>query len=73
MTLKQQIEQAKASAAGIALTREQIIRLLEIPLDSNEDRLLRQAAHEIAMARTGGRAYIWSAVGADYAPLPHEL
>lgn len=71
MTLKQLIEQAKASAAaGIALTREQIIRLLEIPLDSEEDRLLRQAAHEIAMARTGGRAYIWSAVGADYAPCP---
>ena len=63
------IEEAKECALnGVILTRNQIIKLLEIPLGSAEDKLLREAAYEVAMKKCDGKAYIWSAVGADYAP-----
>ena len=63
------IEEAKRFALnGIPLTREKIIKLLEIPLNSDEDRLLREAAYEVALKKCEGKAYIWSAIGADYAP-----
>jgi len=63
------IEEAKEYALnGIPLTKEKIIKLLEIPLNSKEDKLLREAAYEVAMKKSDGNAYIWSAVGADYAP-----
>ena len=63
------IEEAKKCALnGIALNRDKIIKLLEIPLNSDEDKLLRETAHEVALKKSKGKAYIWSAVGADYAP-----
>lgn len=63
------IEEAKISALnGIVLSKEKIIKLLEIPLNSEEDKLLREAAYEVAMKKCNKKAYIWSAVGADYAP-----
>ena len=63
------IEEAKEKALnGIALTKEEIIKLLEIPLNSEEDLKLREAAYEVAMKKTAGKGYIWSAIGADYAP-----
>lgn len=63
------IEEAKECALnGIPLTREKIIKLLEIPLNSEEDKLLRSAAYDVAMKKCNKKAYIWSAVGADYAP-----
>lgn len=63
------IEEAKQKALnGISLTKEEIIKLLEIPLNSEEDKELRKAAYEVAMKKTFGKGYIWSAVGADYAP-----
>ena len=63
------IDTAKEKALqGITLTKEEIIKLLEIPLNSKEDKELREAAYEVAMKKTNGKAYIWSAVGADYAP-----
>ena len=63
------IDTAKEKALqGISLTKEEIIKLLEIPLGTKEDKLLREAAYEIAIKKTNGKAYIWSAVGADYAP-----
>lgn len=52
------------------MTRNEILGLLAIPLGSEEDRQLRCAAKEVAMARTGGKAYVWAAVGLDYAPCP---
>lgn len=63
------IEEVKLKALqGVPLTRKEIIKLLEIPLGSNEDKLLRKAAYDVAIEKTNGRGYIWSAVGADYAP-----
>lgn len=63
------IEEAKECALnGIPLTKEKIIELLEIPLNSEDDKLLRKAANEVAIKKCGGKAFIWSAVGADYAP-----
>lgn len=63
------IEEAKECAlSGVVLTREQIIKLLEIPLNSAEDKILRETAYEVAREKCDGKAYIWSAVGADFAP-----
>ena len=63
------VSEAKENALnGIALTKEKIMELLEIPLNSEEDEELREAAYEVAMKKNEGKAYIWSAVGADYAP-----
>ena len=63
------IEEAKKLALkDIPLSKEKIIELLEIPLGSDEDKLLRQVAYDVAMKKSNGKAYIWSAVGADYAP-----
>lgn len=63
------IDKAKESALnGIPLSKEEIIELLEIPLNSEEDKLLRDAAYDVAMKKCDKKAYIWSAVGADYAP-----
>lgn len=58
----------KQAMNGITLSREEIVSLLEIPLGSKEDIQLRKTAHKVALYKTRGRAYIWSAVGADYAP-----
>jgi len=60
----------KQALNGFTLTRDEIISLLEIPLGSEEDIKLRETAHKVALIKTRGRAYIWSAVGADYAPCP---
>lgn len=63
------IEEAKESALnGVILSRDKIIELLEIPLNSAEDKLLREVAYEVALKKCDGKAYIWSAVGADYTP-----
>ena len=55
---------------GIVLTEKEIIELLEIPLNSKEDQELRDAAREVARIKTNNTAYIWSAIGADYATCP---
>lgn len=71
MTAKEWIRHAEMQAmAGIPLRRNEIISLLQIPLGSPEDVQLRQAAQRVAMSKSKGHAYIWSAVGADYAPCP---
>ena len=71
MKAAERIRQAEAAArAGRPLTRAEIVELLSIPLGSADDGLLRQAARRIALEKTGGAAYIWAAVGADYAPCP---
>lgn len=63
------IDKAKEKALqGVSLTKEEIISLLEIPLESDEDKYLRKTAYDVAMIKTNSKGYIWSAVGADYAP-----
>ena len=63
------IEEAKEKALqGIPLARDEIIRLLEISLNSDDDKRLRNVAYEVAMKKSNGNGYIWSAIGADYAP-----
>lgn len=65
------IDRCKARCLeGQALKREDIIRLLEIPVGSEDDRYLRTAAREAAAAITENQGYIWCAVGMDYAPCP---
>lgn len=56
--------------AGEILEPGMMLRLLAIPLDSAEDRMLRRAAREVAATVTGDRGYIWCAMGADYQPCP---
>lgn len=53
---------------GILLTKEEIVRLLSIPLNSDEDLYLRQVARSVATKKTNNLGYIWSAIGLDYAP-----
>lgn len=53
---------------GLGLTREDIIALLDIPAESEAARDLRSAAHEAAAKITKSRAYLWGAVGVDFAP-----
>ena len=39
-----------------------------LPMEKELDKELREAAYDVAMKKCDGEAYIWSAVGADYAP-----
>lgn len=50
------------------LTKEQIVQLLSIPVGSEEYRLLGEAAREVARRITGDKAYLWGAIGVDFAP-----
>ena len=61
------LAEAKAMS-GIPLGREEIVRLLSLPTGSEEDRILREAALRVARHKTGNRAYVWGAIGADFAP-----
>lgn len=56
--------------AGDMLTKEEIVHLLEIPVGSGDDQLLREAARDAAKTIAGNKAYIWSAVGIDYCACP---
>ena len=65
------IQEAKEKVLkGITLTEKEIIELLSIKLGSKEDKELRKAAREVARIKTNNTAYIWSAIGADYATCP---
>ncbi|MGN1098893.1 MAG: radical SAM protein [Christensenellales bacterium] len=71
MTTEELVRYAEAQAmAGTPLRRNEIVSLLQIPTGSPDDMRLRQAARRVAMSKSNGRAYIWSAIGADYAPCP---
>ncbi|MGN0999286.1 MAG: radical SAM protein [Faecousia sp.] len=54
--------------AGQALSRKDIIALLDIPVGSDDDVYLRSAARDAAARITENRGYIWCAVGMDFAP-----
>ena len=53
---------------GLVLAREEIVYLLQTPLGSEEDRLLRRAARQIARETAGDIGYIWTALGLDFQP-----
>ena len=53
---------------GIILSKKEIVELLSIPLNTDEDALLRQTARSVANIKTQNKGYIWSAIGLDFAP-----
>lgn len=53
---------------GNMLTKEQLIQLLSIQPDSAAYQELGAAARRTAQALTNGRAYLWGAIGVDFAP-----
>ena len=50
------------------LSREQIIQLLSIEIGSEDYQLLGQTARKAAREITGDKAYLWGAIGVDFAP-----
>ena len=65
------IDRVKADClAGRRQDRQTIIDLLAICPGSEEYRYLCQAAREAAAVITGGEAYLWGAIGVDFAPCP---
>lgn len=58
----------RSCRAGQLLDRETLVELLDIAPDSEGALLLRQAAHAEALRITGGRGYLWGALGLDNAP-----
>lgn len=67
--MKKSISAAKDKClSGQVLTKEEIVELLDIPVGSPDDILLRKTAHEVALKITEGDGLIWTAVGMDYAP-----
>lgn len=69
--MKALIDRCKARClAGEALSRDEIITLLDIPVGSDDDRYLRAAARDAAAKITANRGYIRCAVGMDFAPCP---
>lgn len=63
------IEQLKARCLdGTGLTQTEIVTLLALDPLSEDCMALRRAAHEAARIITQGRAYLWGAIGVDFAP-----
>lgn len=59
---------ASPSGQQQGLSRKQIIQLLSIETGSEEYQLLGQAARKVAREITGDKAYLWGAIGVDFAP-----
>ncbi len=59
---------AKKCLASEVLTRDEMVRLLDIPVGGAEDDYLRETARRAAHQLTGSRGYIWCAVGMDFVP-----
>jgi biotin synthase len=56
---------------GVVLSREEIIRLLQISDEDNADsHFLRETAFDVAKLKSGGKAYLWGAIGIDYVACP---
>lgn len=63
------IQELKARCLdGPGLDQTEIVTLLNLDPTSDDCLELRRAAHEAAQVITKGRAYIWGAIGVDYAP-----
>ncbi|MCI5688969.1 MAG: radical SAM protein [Emergencia sp.] len=50
------------------LSKEQAVQLLSIEIGTEEYKLLGEAARELASRITGDKAYLWGAIGVDFAP-----
>lgn len=59
-----------ASPEGLetGLNKEQVVQLLSIETGSEEYKLLGETARELARQITGDKAYLWGAIGVDFAP-----
>ena len=57
----------RACLCGEALKRDALLELLAVPPASDAALSLRRAAHKAALALCGGRAWLWGALGLDYA------
>lgn len=69
MTNLELIAYAERNAqSGTLLTREQIVQLLSIEPESTEWQVLGAAARRTAHVLTHDRAYLWGAIGVDFAP-----
>lgn len=67
IAIKELIEKVKEKClGGEILNKEEIIKLLGISIGSEEDEYLRKTARTVAKLKTGNRAYIWTAIGADF-------
>ena len=63
------IQELKARCLnGPGLDQTEIVTLLNLDPASDDCREIRRVAHEAAKEITGGRAYLWGAVGVDFAP-----
>lgn len=68
MSEYEKIESAYQKAlSGIALTKPEIVGLLRIETSSEECAYLRRKAHEASLILTNHQAYMWRAIGLDYA------
>lgn len=63
------IQELKARCLnGPGLDQTEIVTLLNLDPLSEDCMEIRRVAHEAALEITGGRAYLWGAVGVDFAP-----
>ncbi len=68
-TMEEKIRQTHQTAQqGNPIPREDILALLAIDPDSREAMLLREAAHQLSLEITGGKARIWASIGVDFQP-----
>ena len=61
-------ESASNPDSGKLMPREDIITLLSLNPESVEAAYLREKAKEAALKVTGGKAYLWGAMGIDFVP-----
>lgn len=63
-------EAYRKALSGIVLDKQEIIDLLSVPVGSDECAYLCRKANEVAHVLTHDTAYLWGAIGLDYAPCP---
>lgn len=63
-------EAYQKALSGIVLDKQEIIDLLSVPVGSDECAYLCRKANEAAHVLTHDTAYLWGAIGLDYAPCP---
>ncbi|MDR2968667.1 MAG: hypothetical protein LBV32_03560 [Tannerellaceae bacterium] len=61
---------AQKLLSGSVLSKNEIVELLQINSHTDECTYLRKKADECGRIITGNRAYLWGAVGVDYAACP---